>query len=53
ESYYQQLYNQGNGFVIPDFYHMSNTSSQLVRENTERYRTDDTNSTQHRNRAGA
>lgn len=39
ESYYQQLYNQGNGFVIPDFYHMSNTSSQLVRENTERYRT--------------
>ena len=39
ESYYQQLYNQGNGFVVPDFYHMSNTSSQLVRENTERYRT--------------
>lgn len=39
ESYYQQLYNQGNGFVIPDFYHMSNTSSQLVRERTEHYRT--------------
>lgn len=39
ESYYQQLYNQGNGFVVPDFYHMSNTSSQLVREKTERYRT--------------
>jgi TonB-linked SusC/RagA family outer membrane protein len=39
ESYYQQLYNQGNGFVIPDFYHISNTSSQLIREKTERYRT--------------
>jgi TonB-linked SusC/RagA family outer membrane protein len=39
QSYFQQLYNQGNGFVIPDFYHMSNTSSQLVRENTTRYRT--------------
>lgn len=39
ESYYHQLYNQGNGFVVPDFYHMSNTSSQLVREKTERYRT--------------
>lgn len=39
ESYYQQLYTQGNGFVVPDFYHMSNTASQLVRENTERYRT--------------
>jgi TonB-linked SusC/RagA family outer membrane protein len=39
ESYYQQLYAQGNGFVVPDFYHMSNTSSQIVRENTTRYRT--------------
>jgi len=39
QSYSQQLYNQGNGFVIPDFYHMSNTSSQLVRENTTKYRT--------------
>jgi TonB-linked SusC/RagA family outer membrane protein len=39
QSYVQQLYNQGNGFVIPDFYHMSNTSSQLVRENTTKYRT--------------
>lgn len=36
---YQQMYTQGNGFVIPDFYHMSNTSSQLVREKTEKYRT--------------
>jgi TonB-linked SusC/RagA family outer membrane protein len=35
----QQLYVQGNTFVIPDFYHMSNTESQLVRENTTRYRT--------------
>jgi TonB-linked SusC/RagA family outer membrane protein len=35
----QQIYNQGNGFVIPDFYHMSNTSSQLLRENTTKYRT--------------
>jgi TonB-linked SusC/RagA family outer membrane protein len=39
QSYYQQLYVQGNGFVVPDFYHMSNTSSQLVRENTTEYRT--------------
>lgn len=39
QSTYQQIYNQGNGFVVPDFYHMSNTSSQLVRENTEEYRT--------------
>jgi TonB-linked SusC/RagA family outer membrane protein len=35
----QQMYTQGNGFVVPDFYHMSNTSSQLVRENTTKYRT--------------
>ena len=39
QSYNQQLYVQGNTFVIPDFYHMSNTTSQLVRENTTRYRT--------------
>jgi TonB-linked SusC/RagA family outer membrane protein len=38
-SHTQQMYTQGNGFVIPDFYHMSNTSSQLVRENTTKYRT--------------
>jgi TonB-linked SusC/RagA family outer membrane protein len=39
QSYVQQLYVQGNGFVIPDFYHISNTSSQLVREATTKYRT--------------
>jgi TonB-linked SusC/RagA family outer membrane protein len=39
QSYNQQLYVQGNTFVIPDFYHMSNTSSQFVRENITRYRT--------------
>ncbi len=39
QSYYHQLYTQGNGFVVPDFYHMSNTSSQIVRENTTKYRT--------------
>ena len=39
QSYKQQLYTQGNGFVIPDFYHMSNTSSQLVRETKTKYRT--------------
>jgi TonB-linked SusC/RagA family outer membrane protein len=38
-SYNQQLYVQGNDFVVPDFYHMSNTSSQLVREYTTKYRT--------------
>jgi TonB-linked SusC/RagA family outer membrane protein len=39
QSYVQQLYNQGNDFVIPDFYHMSNTSSELVSEKTTKYRT--------------
>jgi TonB-linked SusC/RagA family outer membrane protein len=39
QSNVQQIYTQGNGFVVPDFYHMSNTSSQLVRENTTKYRT--------------
>jgi TonB-linked SusC/RagA family outer membrane protein len=39
QSSYQQLYTQGNGFVVPDFYHMSNTSSQLVRESISKYRT--------------
>lgn len=39
QSYYQQLYTQGDGFVIPDFYHISNTSSQIVREYTSEYRT--------------
>ena len=39
QSYYQQLYTQGNGFVVPDFYHMSNTSSQIVRESVSEYRT--------------
>jgi len=39
QSYTQQLYVQGNGFVVPDFYHMSNTSSQLVRESVAEYRT--------------
>ena len=39
QSLVQQIYLQGNGFVVPDFYHMSNTSSQLVRENTTKYRT--------------
>ncbi len=39
QSYNQQLYTQGNTFVVPDFNHMSNTSSQLVREITTKYRT--------------
>jgi TonB-linked SusC/RagA family outer membrane protein len=39
ESFSQQLYTQGNEFVIPNFYHMSNTSSQLVREDKTKYRT--------------
>jgi len=39
QSYYQQLYTQGNGFVVPDFFHMSNTSSQIVRESISEYRT--------------
>ena len=39
QSSYQQLYTQGTGFVVPDFYHISNTSSQLVRESISKYRT--------------
>jgi TonB-linked SusC/RagA family outer membrane protein len=39
QSSYQQLYVQGNDFVVPDFYHMSNTSSQIVRESISKYRT--------------
>ena len=39
QSIVQQSYVQGNGFVVPDFYHISNTSSQLVRESTTEYRT--------------
>ena len=39
QTYYQQLYTQGDIFVVPDFYHMSNTSSQFVREYTSKYRT--------------
>jgi TonB-linked SusC/RagA family outer membrane protein len=39
QSYYQQVYNQGNGFAVPDFYHMSNTASQIVRETVRKYRT--------------
>ncbi|HEY3370501.1 MAG TPA: SusC/RagA family TonB-linked outer membrane protein [Prolixibacteraceae bacterium] len=39
QSNYQQLYSQGNGFVVPDFYHISNTSSQIVREITQKFRT--------------
>lgn len=39
QNYYQRLYTQGNGFVVPDFFHMSNTSSQIVRESVSEYRT--------------
>jgi len=39
QSYYQQLFAQGDGFVVPDFYHISNTTSQIVRESITKYRT--------------
>ena len=39
QSYYQQFFAEGDGFVVPDFYHMSNTTSQFVRESTSEYRT--------------
>ncbi len=39
DSYYQQNYEEGNGIIIPKFYHISNTSSQLVRESVARKRT--------------
>jgi len=35
----QQLYAQGDTYIGPDFYHISNTTSQLVRESTYEYRT--------------
>jgi len=38
-SYYQQYYEKGTGFVVPNFYQISNTSSQLVRESITQYRT--------------
>ena len=37
--YYQRLYTQGDGFVLPEFYHMSNTQSFLTRETQNRKRT--------------
>jgi TonB-linked SusC/RagA family outer membrane protein len=39
QNYYQQVYNQGNGFAVPDFFHLSNTASQIVRERVTEYRT--------------
>ena len=32
------LFTQGDGFVVPDFYHMSNTSSQIIRQGESRLR---------------
>ncbi|MBI9062456.1 MAG: SusC/RagA family TonB-linked outer membrane protein [Marinilabiliaceae bacterium] len=39
DSYYQQVYVQGDGLNIPKFYHMSNTTTQLVREQQQQKRT--------------
>lgn len=37
--YLEQLYTQGDGLAIPDFYHISNTNSQIVRESVGKSRT--------------
>lgn len=37
-NFLQQVYVQGDGFTIPEFYHISNTNSQLTRESVERSR---------------
>ncbi len=39
QSYYQRIYVQGDDINIPGFYHISTTSSNLVRENVDRKRT--------------
>jgi len=39
DTYYQQVYMQGDGLTIPKFYHMSNTATQLVRESVNQKRT--------------
>lgn len=39
DTYYQQVYVQGDGLTIPKFYHMSNTATQLVRESVNQKRT--------------
>ncbi|TAJ12398.1 SusC/RagA family TonB-linked outer membrane protein [Marinilabiliaceae bacterium JC017] len=39
DTYYQQVYVQGDGLTIPKFYHMSNTATQLVRETVNQKRT--------------
>ncbi len=32
------LYTQGDGLIVPDFYHMSNTTSQIVRQSQSKLR---------------
>jgi len=39
ETSYQQLYAQGDSYVGPNFYHISFTTSQFVREYSSEYRT--------------
>jgi len=39
QAYGQQVYMEGNGLNIPNFYQISNTSSQLTRENQSKKRT--------------
>ncbi len=38
ESFGQSVYNQGDGLIIPDFYHISNTSGQFIRESIGKLR---------------
>lgn len=37
-SSYHSLFNQGDGLIVPEFYHISNTSGQFIRESKDRLR---------------
>lgn len=38
ESFGQSVYVQGDGLIIPDFYHVSNTAGQIIRESVGKLR---------------
>jgi TonB-linked SusC/RagA family outer membrane protein len=39
QNYYRQVYSEGDGLSVPDFYNISNASSFIDREYTSEYRT--------------
>ncbi len=38
QSSYHSIYVQGDGLIVPNFYHISNTTGQIVRESKEKLR---------------